>query len=457
MKLHIYNSLTKEKDLFVVENNLVKLYICGPTVYDKSHLGHARVYVIFDIIRNILENVFGYNVLYQMNITDIDDKILNLSDNDLNKANDISKKYEDEFFKDLRNLDVKYPDYITRVTEHVDTIIEYIETIMENGYAYKDKDGSIYFNIQKFSKDYKYDLLRINDSDGKDFALWKSNNVGYDSPFGKGRPGWHIECSSMASKILGNNITIHGGGIDLEFPHHNNELAQSNAYYKNKDCDWVKYFMHVGHLHIDGLKMSKSLKNFKTIQEMLEKYTSRQIRLLFILNNIWSSPMYFNVDTSMDSIVNVDKSIENFINNTQPKNNYNTVINLTQNDLELNEYLNDTLIKINDAYCDSFNISLVLTLIQNLINKTNTYMNNNNFNNELVIKVRENVLKHLNIFRLNYVEQNDLIQNDLLQIIMNTREKLRTFAKDNKVNKLYSVTDDIRKQLSEMNIIINDN
>jgi cysteinyl-tRNA synthetase len=392
-KLHINNSLTKKKEEFIPKNgNQVSFYICGPTVYDRTHLGHGRTFLTFDIIRRTMEDYFGYNVLFIMNITDIDDKIIiNSRQNHLflefqnenqkeilpvqtaldfyknqkfkkfgyepdldwseflakaakipaeeepklklfiktaeqtmkqieqystSKTIDyqlvkdvlsnwldhekghlvtdqkISKEFasfwENDFFIDMDSLKIKRPDILTRVSEYVPEIIEFCNQIIKNGYAY-EVNGSVYFDIAKFSADgHDYAKLApwsagnmklVQEGEGdltsettqkkndSDFALWKNSKAGepfWDSPWGKGRPGWHIECSVMAGAIVGDGMDIHGGGIDLQFPHHDNELAQSEAHYK---ChQWVNYFMHTGHLHVENMKMSKSLKNFLPIK-----------------------------------------------------------------------------------------------------------------------------------------------------------------------------------------------
>lgn len=397
--LMMYNSITDSKVEFVpAEGRKVSWYICGPTVYDSSHIGHARNYVSFDVLRRVISDYFGYNVTYAMNITDLDDKIIirshfnrlnrlfteatalsavspsSISDaaaEALKKAKEhldanqksivelenaakalveavtaslataeeataagatsafvkeffgdfdiqveylkLAKHYEQEFFDDMDLLGVRRPDVVTRVSEYVEDIVQYVEKIIDNGYAYSAK-GSVYFDMKAFTEaGFGYrktsphidsseaaELLRDGEGDlaaelGKkrqqDFALWKAMKPGepiWPSPWGEGRPGWHIECSAMACNILGEKVDINCGGVDLRFPHHDNQLAQSEAHYGCKQ--WVNYFLHTGHLHINGLKMSKSLKNFITIRKSLEVYTARQMRLLFLLHK-YSSPL----------------------------------------------------------------------------------------------------------------------------------------------------------------------
>ncbi|KFQ19929.1 Cysteine--tRNA ligase, cytoplasmic, partial [Merops nubicus] len=400
-RLCLYNSLTRNKEIFQPQNGKKVLwYCCGPTVYDASHMGHARSYISFDILRRILRDYFKYDVFYCMNITDIDDKIIkrarqnylferyreNKSAPDqlledvktaselfsvkLNETTDPDKKqmleriqnavksafdplqeavqaklpaeeinrchemlleeakdllsdwldtkfgsqvtdnsifsklpkfWEGEFHKDMEALNVLPPDVLTRVSEYVPEIVDFVKKIVDNGYGYVS-NGSVYFDTMKFDSSEKHsyaklvpeavgDQKALQEGEGdlsisadrlsekrspNDFALWKSSKPGepsWDSPWGKGRPGWHIECSAMAGSLLGESMDIHGGGFDLRFPHHDNELAQSEAYFENDH--WVRYFLHTGHLTIAGCKMSKSLKNFITIKDALKKHTGK--------------------------------------------------------------------------------------------------------------------------------------------------------------------------------------
>lgn len=337
-KLSLSNSFTGKKEPFVPSDgsNRVTWYICGPTVYDSSHVGHASNYVRFDILRRVLQDFFGYDVIVQMNVTDIDDKIIKRSNERDIPFEELARHFEHEFMEDMDSLNVLRPHYLTRVSEYIPEVIEYIETIIKNGSAY-ESSGSVYFDTKAFvAAGHNYgklepssvgreellaegegvltaqdDLLKQQKKSAGDFVLWKKSKPGeplWESPWGPGRPGWHIECSAMASHVLGPNIDVHAGGVDLRFPHHSNEIAQAEAYHC---CDqWVNYFLHSGHLHIEGLKMSKSLKNFITIRECLKRYNSRQIRLAFLAHT-YDSPMNYT-EHGMQEAVNVDRTLIDF-------------------------------------------------------------------------------------------------------------------------------------------------
>ena len=428
--LSVYNSLTRTKNVFVPANgNRVNWYNCGPTVYDCSHMGHARSYITFDIIRRILRDYFHYDVFFVQNVTDIDDKIIRRArqnylfenyicelDNkdrqlvleDLNTAlstieskfeneKDVDKKnmlskmisnaktllatiesvqltdvvvgmkdilsvwlddqfgsgvsdnqifislprhFENDYNEDMRALNILPPDCITRVSEFVPEIIEYIQQIIENQFAYVS-NGSVYFNTESFanSENNFYaklvpeaygDNKALAEGEGdlaasgeekrnaNDFALWKNSKPGepsWPSPWGNGRPGWHIECSVMASALFGQQMDIHSGGIDLRFPHHDNEMAQSEAYY-NTGTSWVNYFLHSGHLTISGCKMSKSLKNFITIKEALAKNTARQLRISFLLHS-WKDTLDYS-DNTMNDAIQFEKTVNVNVNRFCP-------------------------------------------------------------------------------------------------------------------------------------------
>ncbi|XP_063981886.1 probable cysteine--tRNA ligase, mitochondrial [Diachasmimorpha longicaudata] len=313
--ISIYNPIMKKKVPLILKNhNTATWYTCGPTVYDSAHIGHACSYIRFDIIRRILSNFFSISVLPVMGITDIDDKIIQRSQGSskFTSWRHLSNHYEQEFLSEMHQLNVLPPYLHCRVTDYIPEIINFISILMSKGFAYKSTDNSIYFNTSNYPA---YGKLRRPDenmtSPSKfspwDFALWKSakpNEPFWDSPWGPGRPGWHIECSAMASITLGNNIDIHSGGLDLMFPHHENEEAQSCCHHETGQ--WVNYWLHSGLLHLEDTKMSKSLQNTITIKELLEKFTADQFRLLCLCTH-YRSTIEFSQETMSKAVTFLKK------------------------------------------------------------------------------------------------------------------------------------------------------
>ncbi|XP_060625583.2 probable cysteine--tRNA ligase, mitochondrial isoform X2 [Anolis sagrei] len=288
-----YNSLSKSKEPLVLRNpDVVTWYSCGPTVYDHAHLGHACSYVRFDIIRRIMTRLFGKEVVMVMGITDIDDKIIKRANEMGISPLTLARFYEEDFKQDMAALKVLPPTVYMRVTENIPQIISFIQKIIASGHGYATSKGNVYFDVRsrgdKYGKlaniypDAQEEPVDSDKSHMKDFALWKAakpQEMCWDSPWGKGRPGWHIECSTISSLVFGGHLDIHTGGIDLAFPHHENEIAQCEVYHQ---CDqWANYFLHSGHLHVKGSeKMSKSLKNYITIKDFLKEFSSDQFRML---------------------------------------------------------------------------------------------------------------------------------------------------------------------------------
>ncbi|XP_055061353.2 probable cysteine--tRNA ligase, mitochondrial [Misgurnus anguillicaudatus] len=326
--INMYNSLTKQKEpLVLAQERIATWYSCGPTVYDHAHLGHACSYVRFDILQRILTRVFGVNVIHAMVITDIDDKIIQRSLEENMSPTVLARMYEEEFKRDMRALRVLPPAVYMRVTENIHPIIAFIERIIENGHAYATSQGNVYFNTKSIANRYGKlvnlggivgELGLQDKKDARDFALWKASKPHepyWESPWGKGRPGWHIECSTVASSVFGSQLDIHSGGIDLAFPHHENEIAQSEAYHQ---CEqWGNYFLHSGHLHLKGSveKMSKSLKNYVTIKDFLSSYTANEFRLFCLLTKYRSAIEYS--DASMNEARSTLSSISAFSHSAQ--------------------------------------------------------------------------------------------------------------------------------------------
>uniref|UniRef100_A0A674P2L7 Probable cysteine--tRNA ligase, mitochondrial n=1 Tax=Takifugu rubripes TaxID=31033 RepID=A0A674P2L7_TAKRU len=325
--LKVFNSLTKQKEpLILAREGVATWYSCGPTVYDHAHLGHACSYVRFDIVQRILSKLFGITVIHAMVITDIDDKIIKRSWEENICSTVIASMYEEEFKRDMLSLKVIPPAVYLRVTENVPQIVAFIDRIIKNGHAYTTQEGDVYFDIKSIGERYgKFGGAADSQPepgshkrDARDFALWKKSKAGepyWESPWGRGRPGWHIECSTIASTVFGSQLDIHSGGIDLAFPHHENEIAQSEAYHQC--AQWANYFLHSGHLHLKGSveKMSKSLKNYITIKDFLKSYSANEFRMFCLLTKYRSAIDYS--DGSMLEARSSLESISSFIHDTQ--------------------------------------------------------------------------------------------------------------------------------------------
>lgn len=308
--MKIYNTLTRKKEEFKpIEEGKVKMYVCGPTVYNYFHIGNARPFVVFDTLRKYLEYQ-GYKVKFVQNFTDVDDKIINRAKEEGVTAPEISEKYIEEYYKDAAALNVKKANVHPKVSETMNDIIQFVQDLIDKGYAYESQ-GDVYYRTRKFDGYGKLSGKNIDEliqgasertrsaddmkkEDPLDFALWKArkedSEIAWESPWGMGRPGWHIECSTMAKKYLGPTIDIHAGGEDLQFPHHENEIAQSEAH---NGCEFSHYWMHNGYINIDGTKMSKSLGNFKTVRDLLQRYDGEVLRFL-ILSGQYRGPIDFN-------------------------------------------------------------------------------------------------------------------------------------------------------------------
>ena len=304
--MKIYNTLTRKKEEFVpIKEGEVSIYVCGPTVYNFFHIGNARPFVVFDTLRKYME-YRGYQVKFVQNFTDVDDKIINKAKEEGITAPEVSEKYIEEYYKDAAALNVRKADVHPKVSEHIQDIIRFVQTLVEKGYAY-EADGDVYFSTRKFPEYGKLSKQNIDDlesgariavgevkQDPLDFALWKArktdDEIAWESPWGMGRPGWHIECSAMSKKHLGETIDIHAGGQDLQFPHHENEIAQSECC---NGAPFAHYWMHNGYITIDNEKMSKSKGNFFTVRDILKEYGGEVIRF-FLLSGHYRSPINFS-------------------------------------------------------------------------------------------------------------------------------------------------------------------
>nr|CAG4636836.1 EOG090X02DZ [Ceriodaphnia reticulata] len=573
IQLKIYNSLTRKKEVFTPQNGMnIKWYSCGPTVYDASHMGHARSYMSFDILRRVLRDYFGYDITYVMNITDIDDKIIKrarqthlyekyvtqqcdleallkdvgesvvrlskqmetTTDPDkkvmqekmhakitaalakaageadpksflLSEAKDVlsdwldskhgmdvtenaifaalPRHWEEEFHKDMAALNVLPADVITRVSEYVPEIVDYISRIIERGLAY-EANGSVYFNVAKFDgqANHKYaklvpeaygDSKALQEGEGdlsvsedrlsekkspNDFALWKTSKSGepsWDSPWGKGRPGWHIECSVMASAILGSSMDIHTGGVDLKFPHHDNELAQSEAYYDNDE--W-------------GCKMSKSLKNFITIQDALGRNSSRELRIFFLLHQ-WKETLDYS-DSAMDEASSYEKMLREFFLNVKDllRNGpaSSTAAEYYQKwgttEEEINGRFVEMKLRVREALCDNIDTKTSLEAVKSMISTCNKYLaqQKQSANRVLIKNVAEYITRLFQIYGVIEDKQNLGFPSDasgagsanveevvmpVLGALAEFREHVRKEARQLRATRVLELCDEIRDDI----------
>jgi len=381
MTINIYNTMKRKKEPFIPQKEKeVTMYACGVTVYDLSHIGHARAMVVFDVIYRYLR-ASGYDVTFVRNYTDIDDKIINRANEESVPFNVISERYIKEFDIDMEALGIKVPEHTPRATEHINEMIEMIKTLIEKGHAYV-VEGDVYFDVSSFKEygklsgkdtDSLLSGARVNIDERKkspvDFALWKNSKEGepsWDSPWGKGRPGWHIECSVMSKKYLGDTFDIHGGGMDLIFPHHENEIAQAEC---ASGKEFAKYWIHNGFVNIDKEKMSKSLKNFLTIRDVLKDYHKEVIRL-FLLSNHYRSP----VDFSHQNLIETKTGLDRFYSVLRDLNNADLLSENgnTADEEKIKKELTAFPDKFKEAMNDDFNTAAVIGHLYALTRSLNT-------------------------------------------------------------------------------------
>ena len=387
MSLKIYNTLTRKKEEFKpVEKGKVKMYVCGMTVYSDAHIGHARTYFAFDVIRRYFEYK-GYKVNYVQNITDVDDKIINAANKEGVDALEYSKRFTDICLGDLDKLGIRRADIYPKASETIPEMIDLTKRIIDKGFGY-EVGGDVYFSVERFPNYGKLsgqkienlmDGVRICSTDNKrnpfDFALWKSAKPGepsWDSPWGKGRPGWHIECSAMSEKNLGLPFDIHGGGMDLRFPHHENEIAQAEA---ATGKEFAKIWMHIGLLTVDGEKMSKSIGNIVNVKDLLKKWDAEVVRFFFAQAHYRSPPDFSekglkNAEKGLDRIRRVKEKLESISIGAEGKIDEK---NLSKDEKEYLKDIIDFRSNFDKAMDDDFNTPLAISLFFDFVNKSNKF------------------------------------------------------------------------------------
>ena len=450
--MKIYNSLTNSLENFnSIEKNKVGIYVCGPTVYNYIHIGNSRPIIVFDVLARYLKSI-GYEVKFVQNFTDIDDKIIKKSIEEKVPFKDITEKYISAFLEDISKLNVIEGILRPRVSENIPEIIQMIKNLIDNSYAY-ELNGDVLFDVHKYRDYGKLSNRTISNKENveetetkknvEDFALWKKKKEGepyWDSPWSKGRPGWHIECSAMSEKYLGKNFDIHCGGLDLIFPHHENEIAQSICSHCEKTT-FANYWMHNGFVEINGEKMSKSLGNFITLHDILKKYEGNILRF-FMLTSHYRKPINFsyeNIEIAKKTLSSIEDTLYRYesISNTQNSN---------KEILKLIDKFND---KFEESLDEDLNTPAAISSIHDHIKDINKLILNNGYIElkNVVDNLRDKLVNILGV-ELNIVKNNK-IEEQLIDLLYRIREDARS-------NKNYELSDFIRDELFKIGIKTSD-
>ena len=457
--MKIFNTLSRTKEEFEpIEPGKVSMYVCGPTVYNLIHIGNARPMIVFDTARRYMEHK-GYDVNYVSNFTDVDDKIIKKANEEGVDPSVISERYIEECKKDMKALNVKPATTHPKATNEIDGMIEMIQTLIDKGYAYVAEDGTVYYKTRSFKEYGKLSHKNLDDlrsgnrsllvsgedqkQDPLDFVLWKPKKEGepyWESPWCQGRPGWHIECSVMSKKYLGDEIDIHAGGEDLIFPHHENEIAQSEA---ANGKPFAKYWLHNGFLNIDNVKMSKSLGNFFTVREISEKYDLQVLRF-FMLSAHYRSPLNFSADlmaaskNGLERILTAVGRLED-IQGTDGE--------LTDAEQEVIAQVQDLVKKFEDSMEDDFNTADAVSAIFELVKLANVNVNKES-SVKLVATVKDTIKKLCDVLGIITEKEEELLDSDIEKLIEERQaaRKAKNFAR----------ADEIRDQLAAQGILLED-
>ncbi|HLS08853.1 cysteine--tRNA ligase [Lentibacillus sp.] len=456
MAITIYNTLTQEKEPFKpLENGKVRMYVCGPTVYNYIHIGNARPAIVFDTVRRYLEYK-GYDVDYVLNFTDVDDKIINAA-NELGEAvPDVANRFIDAYLADVEALGVKKATYNPRVTETMEDIIHFISKLIDKGHAY-EVDGDVYFKPRSFDGYGKLSHQSIDElragariqvgekkEDPLDFALWKKakdGEIAWESPWGQGRPGWHIECSAMARKYLGETIDIHAGGQDLTFPHHENEIAQSETM---NEKPFANYWMHNGYINIDNEKMSKSLGNFVLTKDIIASHNPQVIRF-FMLSVHYRNPINFSEELLQGAKNSLDR-VKNAYTNLEHRSQ--TSMDLADESDEWLEIINRLNHAFEAAMDDDFNTANAISVLFELTKEANRYLEKKQTATDVIKAFQESMESVLDVLGVRIGTEEDLLDEEIEALL-----KERTEARKKRD---FSRADEIRDSLKAKNIILED-
>lgn len=456
MSIHIYNTLTRQKEPFVpLEEGKVKMYVCGPTVYNYIHIGNSRPVIVYDTVRRYL-TYRGYDVNFVSNFTDVDDKIINTANALGEEVSELTERFIAAYFEDVSALGCQKADAHPRVTEHMDDIVDFIKVLIEKGYAYESK-GDVYYRTRKFEGYGKLSHQSVDDlkigarietgekkEDALDFALWKDakpGEISWESPWGKGRPGWHIECSVMAREILGDTIDIHAGGQDLTFPHHENEIAQSEAYTGKQ---FARYWMHNGYINIDNEKMSKSLGNFVLVND-IRKHIDPQVLRFFMLSVHYRHPINF----SQELVENAQNGLARI------RTSYANLAHRLEASPELGDYQDIWLNKIEEvrsqfttAMDDDFNTANGIAALFELASLANLYLIEKHTEANVLTAFMKTLKELALVLGIEVEVQGEVLDEDIDALI-----EARIQARKDKD---FARADAIRDQLKDMNIILED-
>ena len=455
--LKIFNTMTRKKEEFIPkEQGVYRIYACGPTVYNFIHIGNARPLCVFDVLRRYLE-WRGNKVIFVQNFTDIDDKLIKRAAEENSTVKDIAEKYIKEFFIDAKGLNVKEATYHPRATENIDGILDIIQKLVDTGHAYC-ADGDVYFRAKSFKEYGKLSHQPLDDleagarisvtehkEDPMDFALWKGSKPGepfWDSPFGQGRPGWHIECSAMAKRYLGDTIDLHCGGQDLIFPHHENEIAQSEC---ANGCEFARYWMHNGYINVDNRKMSKSLGNFFTVRDVAEKYGYEPIRYL-MLSSHYRSPINYSIQIIEQNIAALER-LYNCRNDLKYALEHSSDEQLKSGEELTVKIFESRREQFISAMDDDLNTADAISAVFELVRDINRALTSSP--SKALCKAAAGIFDELcDVLGILYVNKDDSLDEKVEQMI-NERTKARK-ARD------FALADRIRDELSAMGITLED-
>ncbi|HPD00133.1 MAG TPA: cysteine--tRNA ligase [Acetivibrio sp.] len=457
--MRLFNTLTRKKEEFKpVDEKEVRMYSCGPTVYNYFHIGNARPFIIFDTLRRYLE-YRGYNVKFVQNFTDIDDKMIKRAQEENITVKELADKFIGEYFVDAKGLGIKEATVHPRATENIDAIIDIISKLEDKGFAYS-VGGDVYFSTGKFKEYGKLSHQSLEDlelgsridvderkEDPMDFVLWKAQKPGepaWDSPWGKGRPGWHIECSAMANKYLGETIDIHSGGQDLIFPHHENEIAQSEA---ANGKPFARYWLHNGFINVNGEKMAKSRGNFFTVRDIANTFDYEVIRF-FMLSAHYRSPINFSEDL-LEQAENGLERIYNCLDNLEYLMENAAAADMTDNERKLRDSLAGLKEKFIEAMDDDLNTADAFAAVFDIVKETNTNINANTNPSKEIIEYAHSLIKELGgVLGIAQKKQDKSIDSEIQELI----EKRQMARKE----KDWKTADEIRDKLKDMGIILED-